>query len=200
MDEILKNSEAGGEKLSDTEKITAGLSDFVKKAKEQEDFEEWREYDVPVELEYNVEPILRTLKKNAIDYEFDTLGLKYDDYLDDFLGVNVDEEDFYDFETGYMDDDAYSDAKYANRLQKINAMNEDESFRGYGFAEGFNFFNVKYAVGGGENEGKNLTYTRNILSNDKSVPDSMTTRLAELLIKKLKESGQDGDKTAAEVK
>ena len=189
-DKVLKNNEVGGENLSDAEKIVAELSDFVKKAKEQEDYEEWREYNVPVELTDEVAPVLKGLEKTAIDYSFDETNSKYIDDLDGFLGVDVDKEDFYDFESGRVDDDAYSDAKHANRLQKINALGEDEHFGGYGFAEGFNLFNVKYNVDGGEGKSdETLTYTRDILGDRKSVPTSMTTGLAELLIEKLKEEG-----------
>ena len=189
-DGVLKNNEMGGESLSNTEKIVAELGDFVKKAKEQEDYGEWREYDVPVELIDEVAPVLKGLEKTAIDYSFDETNSKYIDDLDDFLGVDVDEEDFYDFDAGHVNDDAYSDAKHTSRLQKINALGEDEHFGGYGFAEGFNLFNVKYDVDGGEGKSdETLTYTRDILGDRKSVPTSMTTGLAELLIEKLKEEG-----------
>lgn len=189
-DGVLKNNEVGGESLSNTEKIVAELGDFVKKAKEQGDYEEWREYNVPVELTDEVAPVLKGLEKTAIDYSFDETDSKYIDDLDDFLGVDVDEEDFYDFDAGHVNDDAYSDAKHTSRLQKINALGEDEHFGGYGFAEGFNLFNVKYNVDGGEGKSdETLTYTRDVLGDRKSVPTSMTTGLAELLIEKLKEEG-----------
>lgn len=189
-DGVLKNNEAGGENLSDTERIAAELGDFVKKAKEQEDYEGWREYNVPVELTDEVAPVLKGLEKTAIDYSFDETNSKYIDDLDGFLGVDVDKEDFYDFDAGHVNDDAYSDAKHTSRLQKINALGEDEHFGGYGFAEGFNLFNVKYNVDGGEGKSdETLTYTRDILGDRKSVPTSMTTGLAELLIEKLKEEG-----------
>ena len=196
-DKVLKSNEAGGENLSDVEKITAELNDFIKTAKGREDYEEWQEYNVPVELTDKVAPVLKDLEKTAVDYSFDEIGSKYIDDLDGFLGVDIDEEDFYDFESGRVDDDAYNDAKYTSRLQKINALGEDEHFGGYGFAEGFNLFNVKYDVDGGESKSdKTLTYTRDILGDRKSVPTFMTTGLAELLIEKLKEEGAGAETLA----
>lgn len=197
MSETVKNG-VGGEDLSDAEKIVPELGDFVKKAKEHKDYEEWREYSVPVKLGIDVEPILKTLKKNAYDFELDTTNSKYDDYLDGLLGIDVDREDFYDPITGDENDDAYSDARYESRLQKIDAMGEDESINDEYLANGINRFTVEYHVDGGENRGdETLSYTRDMLDR-KSMPYSMTTGLAELLMERI-DDNKSGVETLAEM-
>ena len=197
MSETVKNG-VGGEDLSDAEKIVSELGDFVKKAKEHKDYEEWREYSVPVKLGIDVEPILKTLKKNAYDFELDTTNSKYDDYLDGLLGVDVDREDFYDPIAGDENDDAYSDARYESRLQKIDAMGEDESINDEYLANGINRFTVEYHVDGGENRGdETLSYTRNMLDR-KSMPYSMTTGLAEMLMERI-DDNKPGVETLAKM-
>ncbi len=186
MDKQL-NEESGGEQMSSAEKLSMELGDFIKSAKEQKSYESWREYDVPAELSYKIEPILKKLNKTAVDYSFDETNSKYANDLDGFLGVDVDKEDFYDFETGRVDNDAYNDAVHRSRLQKIDALDKDVPLGGYGFAEGFNFFNVRYGVNSEDNADV-LTYTRDLLGDRKNVPSSMTAGLAELLMGKLGEN------------
>ena len=67
-------------------------------------------------------------------------------------------------------------------IKKINELG-DEPLNGYGFTEGFNFFDVQYEVNGGDNEEEILTYERDLLGDRKNVPNAMTTGLAELLIR-----------------
>ncbi len=170
---------------AEKERAIASLDKFITDIESSDDYKPEVEYQISPDMGLAASAILKNLDKSAIDYDFETIGTKYDDMLYGFVGA--DEPNYDDDED--EDEDNLAEARYKKVLEALNSgsLSQDRDFA-YPMAEGFTTFYVQYALNGPEN----TTYTADFL-NDKNEPIRMTTATARLIRDNLKNDKTEKD-------
>ena len=138
-----------GEKDDKTQTIEM-LNGFIKQARESgDDGDEYKEYRVNSELAERISTALGGFKKKLVDYDYGTISSKYDDYLDNWLGVDDDaiteelekadpDADFYAFDNyGDYTSDYYDNVKSRVFFEKLAQFSDKSSKEGIEIEDGW---------------------------------------------------------------